>query len=400
VSHSIKDVYVLGHLAYQTDQNGTTLATFTYDSSGVPASVQVGSDPTTAPRYYYVYNGHGDVVALVDATGASVASYAYDAFGQITSASENFGGTTTWTNPYRYDGRDGVRYDGETDLSWMSVRAYDPALGRFLSRDPLGRVPLFFTDQSYVYAGNNPLSNVDPSGQFMVDIAPAQAHAMMKQMARKFRVRPLTGNTPHTSSRRYNASCGEEYCAIGHHQTGGLFSTFGYNTSKIEFVGRQAILDFIAKLQQAKNDMTGLIIQTGALTTGAIVAVLTVIGALLGAPAGPPGAAGGAGLGASGGVVVSLPVNGALYYYYRVMLDVVAKAVRRLEQLAYSLRNNPDSPLVVDVEERQVQFPWWAFAARADSELLRSAGILYGALLVSVPCPSGQRCVSPAPPQD
>ena len=95
-------------------------------------SVQVGSDPNSSPRYYYVYNGHGDVVALVDASGNVVASYSYDAFGPLTSASESFGGTTTWTNPYRYDGRDGVRYDGETGLYWMAVRAYDPALGRFL----------------------------------------------------------------------------------------------------------------------------------------------------------------------------------------------------------------------------------------------------------------------------
>ncbi len=48
----------------------------------------------------------------------------------------------------------------------MSVRAYDPTLGRFLSRDPLGRAPLVFADNPYVYAGNNPLSNVDPSGQY------------------------------------------------------------------------------------------------------------------------------------------------------------------------------------------------------------------------------------------
>lgn len=47
----------------------------------------------------------------------------------------------------------------------MSVRAYDPALGRFLSRDPLGRVPLYFSEQPYVYAGNNPLVYVDPSGE-------------------------------------------------------------------------------------------------------------------------------------------------------------------------------------------------------------------------------------------
>jgi hypothetical protein len=64
----------------------------------------------------------------------------------------------------------------------MSVRAYDPALGRFLSRDPLGRAPLYFSDQPYVYAGNNPLINVDPSGQFMATegISNAQAHAIMK----------------------------------------------------------------------------------------------------------------------------------------------------------------------------------------------------------------------------
>ncbi len=34
----------------------------------------------------------------------------------------------------------------------MSVRAYDPTVGRFLARDPLGRAPLFFSDQPYAYA--------------------------------------------------------------------------------------------------------------------------------------------------------------------------------------------------------------------------------------------------------
>jgi len=156
----------------------------------------LGSNPNSTPRYYYVYNGHGDVVALVDASGNPVASYSYDAFGQLTAASENFGGTTTWTNPYRYDGRDGVRYDGETGLYWMSVRAYDPTLGRFLSRDPLGRSPLFFSDQPYVYGGNNPLINVDPSGQFAFE--EGMSHAQVKQaraetgrkMVKWFRMHP------------------------------------------------------------------------------------------------------------------------------------------------------------------------------------------------------------------
>ena len=163
----VNDVYQLGHVAYETDGNGTVLASFSYDSQGVPTSVRVGSDPATAPLYYYVDNGHGDTIALTDATGAAVARYSYDPWGVVTSDTESF--ANGWHNPYLYDGRDGARYDQETGLYWLAVRAYDPTIGRFLSRDPLGRVPLVgWSDQPYVYAGNNPLVNVDPSGESVI----------------------------------------------------------------------------------------------------------------------------------------------------------------------------------------------------------------------------------------
>jgi RHS repeat-associated protein len=129
----------------------------------VPDCVTVDSESCASPCFFMISNGHGDVVNLPDASGTVVASYAYDEFGVLTSRSETL--PNGWTNPYRSDGRDGVRSDGETGLSWMRVRAYDPSVGRFISRDPLGRVPLFFADQPYAYAGNNPLVNVDPSGQ-------------------------------------------------------------------------------------------------------------------------------------------------------------------------------------------------------------------------------------------
>ena len=58
-----------------------------------------------------------------------------------------------------------MRSDAATGLDWMATRAYDPTTGRFISRDPLGRAPLSLADNPYVYAGNNPLSNIDPSGQ-------------------------------------------------------------------------------------------------------------------------------------------------------------------------------------------------------------------------------------------
>ena len=50
---------------------------------------------------------------------------------------------------------------------------------------PWGALPLFFSDQPYVYGGNNPLINVDPSGQFMADLAPVQAHAIMHATAKR-----------------------------------------------------------------------------------------------------------------------------------------------------------------------------------------------------------------------
>jgi YD repeat-containing protein len=98
---TINDVYSLGHLAEQTDNSGNILATFTYDMKGEPTSVIVGN-PTSGTRYYYVYNGHGDVVALVDTSGTVQASYSYDAFGNLTSSSETL--ANGWSNPYRFDG--------------------------------------------------------------------------------------------------------------------------------------------------------------------------------------------------------------------------------------------------------------------------------------------------------
>jgi YD repeat-containing protein len=129
---TVKDYYAQGQLTSQTDGNNNLLATYTYDANGAPASVVVGTDPTgtNSPRYYYIYNAHGDVVNLVDKSGNVVASYAYDTWGNLTSSSENFGSGVTWTNPYRYDGRDGVRYDASDGFYWMQVRAYDPTVGR------------------------------------------------------------------------------------------------------------------------------------------------------------------------------------------------------------------------------------------------------------------------------
>ncbi|MDP9238066.1 MAG: hypothetical protein M3P30_11850 [Chloroflexota bacterium] len=78
-------------------------------------------------------------------------SYSYDVFGAPRTV------TGTTANDFQYTGqqRDGNANRG---LYYLRARSYDPALGRFLQKDPLGFI------NRYVYAGNNPINGTDPSG--------------------------------------------------------------------------------------------------------------------------------------------------------------------------------------------------------------------------------------------
>ncbi|HHN93732.1 MAG TPA: hypothetical protein ENK17_03110, partial [Anaerolineae bacterium] len=55
----------------------------------------------------------------------------------------------------------------DAGLLYLRARWYDPATGRFLTRDPYpGLAVLPATQHSYVYVGNNPVNLSDPGGEF------------------------------------------------------------------------------------------------------------------------------------------------------------------------------------------------------------------------------------------
>jgi RHS repeat-associated protein len=120
---------------------------YTRDNRGTLVSLRAAS----GNRYYYLFDGLGSVVGLVNSSGAKVNSYSYDPYGMQTSASE------TVANPWRYAGG---QFDGQTGLTKFGTRYYDPDLGRFTQRDPSGQ------DLPYAYAAGNPINNTDPSGLF------------------------------------------------------------------------------------------------------------------------------------------------------------------------------------------------------------------------------------------
>ena len=107
-------------------------------------------------KVYYLYNGHGDVTAMLAPNGNIVASYYYDAFGVIVEQSGNF------SNPYRYAG---YIYDEEITLYNLKARYYDAGIARFLQEDTyLGDKNDPLSLNLYTYCKNEPLKYYDPSG--------------------------------------------------------------------------------------------------------------------------------------------------------------------------------------------------------------------------------------------
>ncbi|MUT65695.1 hypothetical protein GOM71_07095 [Paenibacillus sp. NEAU-GSW1] len=116
-------------------------------------------------KYYYLYNGHADVTALVDVTGIVKVAYEYDAFGNVTLESG-----ADINNPIRYAG---YQYDEESKLYYLNARYYDPKLARFITEDTYkGEIedPLSLNLYTYVY--NNPIIYIDPSGNVAIGVDP------------------------------------------------------------------------------------------------------------------------------------------------------------------------------------------------------------------------------------
>ena len=146
--------------------------TFSYDKDGNPLTMKYKGQV-----YYYLYNGHNDVVGLTDAKGVKIAEYTYDPWGKVIKVKgaegegeddEEDGETDDGEdiaklNPYRYAG---YRYDDETKLYYLQTRYYNPTLGRFISQDKWdGETDQPASQNKYVYAYNNPVNYIDPTGE-------------------------------------------------------------------------------------------------------------------------------------------------------------------------------------------------------------------------------------------
>ena len=142
------------------EETGNVIRTiyYVYDANGQPVGMKYNG-----VQYWYQKNMQGDVVRILNASGAEVVSYAYDAWGKVLSVSGSLSSTVGAANPFRYRG---YYYDTETGWYYLNTRYYDPNVGRFLSPDTiLGANGGLLGYNLYAYCNNNPVMFADPSGQ-------------------------------------------------------------------------------------------------------------------------------------------------------------------------------------------------------------------------------------------
>jgi RHS repeat-associated protein len=139
---------------------------YTRDTTGGLVGRRWGT--TTTTKDYYLFDGLGSVVALVDGTGVVIRRYDYDPYG-VTTPTDATGtplaDPATDTNPWRFTGE---YQDRLTGLYKIGHRYLQPDLGRWTQRDPLQhRInPAQPGEHNpYSYVGCNPVNYTDPTGR-------------------------------------------------------------------------------------------------------------------------------------------------------------------------------------------------------------------------------------------
>ena len=143
----------------ETDENDALVANYTCEPSQFG---EVLSQHRANNDQYFNFDGLGSTRDLTGNTQTVSDSYTYSAFGETVSSS----GSTT--NPFQWNGAVGYYTNEETGEFYVRRRSYDPAIARWLSRDPLG-----FVDgpNVYLYVDNSVPGGVDPFGMDVTSVS-------------------------------------------------------------------------------------------------------------------------------------------------------------------------------------------------------------------------------------
>jgi RHS repeat-associated protein len=172
--------------------NGAVTRSYTYGLERISEAQPINGAWTPS---FYEYDGAGSVRQLTNlAANVTVTdTYEYDAFGNAVNK------TGATPNNYLYRGE---QYDPDLGLYYLRARYYNPATGRFLSRDPedgISNNPA--TLHKYLYVGGDPVNGIDPLGWEDIIEYKAQSKASGLQ-------------SHHIIEQRFAKTLGAFYCTI------------------------------------------------------------------------------------------------------------------------------------------------------------------------------------------
>jgi uncharacterized protein RhaS with RHS repeats len=107
--------YILGPEGIAGQATTSTSSRFIHDPSGT-----LVAENTESSSYYYLFDGQGSVIGLVNSSGTLVDTYSYDPYGVVRTHAGTVG------NPFGYI----AGYQDSTGLDKLGSRYYDPAIGR------------------------------------------------------------------------------------------------------------------------------------------------------------------------------------------------------------------------------------------------------------------------------
>ncbi|MDG3496283.1 RHS repeat-associated core domain-containing protein [Pseudanabaena catenata USMAC16] len=138
------------NIALVFDENGNVNHRYLF-GNGVD---QIEADENDGNTRWALTDHLGSVRDVVDDSGTVLNHVVYDAFGSVTSQTDE-----SVVFRYGYTARE---IDSESGLQYNRARYFDPAVGRFISEDPIG----FRAGDAnlYRYAFNQPITKTDPSG--------------------------------------------------------------------------------------------------------------------------------------------------------------------------------------------------------------------------------------------
>ena len=237
------------NLIAQNTDNATLF--FYYDTENSPVALSYNGK-----MFYYVKNLQGDIVKILDEDGNEKANYVYNAWGNILSQSND---ELSSINPLRYRG---YVYDEDTAMYYLQTRYYDPFTGRFINADNtvfIGSSGTAIGDNIFTYCENDPVNNVDYTGQWFYSLKKYYDYNFKKYMI----ISPilwynfLESYEKLCKRNKYNKNCIGKYSSYIYGQANYPVSNmkYGKSESRISNVGCElvAIYNALKKMKKFMN---------------------------------------------------------------------------------------------------------------------------------------------------